>query len=255
MQHLIFVLICFCVLYVKQDILQPTLTRVLFWFLMELILRRTTMDKNIRNRINELEKIAKIETDAELINQIYQFKKRRGEIGKIPEHIYRENNKGTFSKCFNGERKFRFEDYLAIEYVLNTSMAYIIEGKGEAPENFELKGIRYAAYTDTIGNYEKLMLDNVLNESDEYNKMLIDYMIEYKSKNGFKYFAERDLLPLGKTGGYNRSLNCLYCSGTDRKKLLKVLCELLPANLLIQYFDGFLDYNEIACSTTPSRRH
>ena len=206
------------------------------------------MGESIRERINELKKMNGFETDSEVINAIFQFKKTRGQAGRSKDFEYNEKNKGSFSQCFNGKRNFKPEDYLAIEYVLNTSMAYIIEGKGEVSKDFKPSGIRYAAFTDTQGNYEELMREDIVNSSDEYNKTLIDYMIEYESKNGFKYFAERDLLPLGKTGGYSHKVNCLSCDSNDRKKLLQVLCKVLPINLLIKYFDGFLDHNDIIFS-------
>ncbi len=203
------------------------------------------MDKNIRKRIDELKQINGFKTDSEIISAIFQFKKARGQTGRTKEFEYIDKNKGSFSQCFNGQRDFKLEDYLAIEYVLNTSMAYIIEGKGEISKDFMPKGIRYAAFTDTIGNYEDLMREDSVNSSDEYNKMLIDYMIEYKSKNGFVYFAERDLLPLTSTGGSSFGSDCLHYYPTDNKRLLKVLCEVLPIKLLIKYFDGFLNYQDI----------
>lgn len=203
------------------------------------------MDKNIRERIDELKEINGFKTDSEIISAIFQFKKARGQTGRAKEFEYVDKNKGSFSQCFSGQRDFKLEDYLAIEYVLNTSMAYIIEGKGEVSKDFKPKGIRYAAFTDTIGNYEDLMREDCINSSDEYNKMLIDYMIEYKSKNGFIYFAERDLLPLTSTGGSSFGLDCLHYYPKDNKRLLKILCEVLPIELLIKYFDGFLNYQDI----------
>ena len=211
------------------------------------------MGSSIRNRINELKKINGYSTDADVIYAIYYFKKERGEIKKIKDFEYVDKNKGSFSQCCNGRRKFKPEDYLAIEYVLNTSMAYILEGKGEISKDFKPTGIRYAAYTDTIGNYEELIREDIINSSDEYNKMLIDYMIEYKSKNGFVYFAERNMLPLSGTGGYNYDSNCMHYS--DNKKLLIAICELLPINLLINYFDGFLNYIDIMRSQIDERNN
>lgn len=212
------------------------------------------MGKSIRERIDELKEKNGFKTDSEVIGAIFRFKKAHGQVGRTKEHEYVEKNKGSFSQCCSGQRDFKPEDYLAIEYVLNSSMAYIIEGKGEVSKDFQPKGIRYAAFLDNIGNYEALMCDHILNESDEYNKMLIDYMVEYNSKNGFIYFAERDLLPLTSTGGINYKTNHLLYSG-DRKELLRLLCDVLPLHLLIRYFDGFLDYYEIVHSEINENRN
>ena len=202
------------------------------------------MENSIRKRIDKLKELNGFENDNDIIREIFYFKKSRGEIGKIQDFKFIENNKGTYSKYFNGTRKIKMEDYLAIEYVLNTSMAYVIEGKGEIPDTFQPKGIRYAAFSDTIGNYEELMHDNIANSSDEYNKTLIDYMIEFKSKNGFEFFAERDLIPLSSTGGYKLTSDCLSLHYSDNARLLRVLCEILPIHLLTKYFDGF-DHREL----------
>ena len=206
------------------------------------------MNKGVRERIDLLKENNGYKTDGEVIAAIFHFKRKRGEVGKIPEYAYIDKNKGSFSQYFNGKRDFKPEDYLAIEYVLNTSMAYIIEGKGDTPKDFELKGIRYAAFTDTVGNYETLISEGTINSSDEYNKMLIDYMMEYKSKNGFIFFAERDMLPLGPTGGHSVSANYLHYYPNDRKALLKILCEVLPIKLLMKYFNGFLEHHSIVFS-------
>ncbi len=203
------------------------------------------MQSDIRKRIDKLKEINKYENDSDVINAIFQYKRSHGQTGRLKDFEYLDKSKGSFSQYFNGTRNFKEEDYLAIESVLNTSMAYIIEGKGEISESFKPKGIRYAAYTDTVGNYEELIREDILNSSDEYNKTLIDYIIEYKSKNGFIYFAERDLLPLNKCGGLNTNLSCLHYFTQDNSLLLKTLCELLPIKLLNKYFDGFLSSREM----------
>ena len=197
------------------------------------------MNSKIRERINQLKEKQNFKSDTDVIRNIYYFKRNRNEVGDLAENEYIRKTKGSFNQCFNGQRNFKPEDYLAIEYVLNSSMAYIIEGKGESDSRFELKGIRYSAITDTIGNYEKVIQDGILNSTDEYDKSIIDYMIDNKSKNGFIYFAERDMLPIGSTGGYNYNLNCIHYHN-DNRVLLKTLCELLPINLLQKYFDFFL---------------
>jgi|GEM_PF-1616754 len=199
------------------------------------------MSLDIKKRIELLKEKCGFETDKDLIIEIYLNKENRGQsTGMRNASEYFDKKKGYFSHCFKGEREFKEEDYLAIESVLNTSMAYILEGKGEIPEDFELYGIRYAAFTDAPGNYEELIRGGILNSSDEYNKTLLDYMIEYKSKNGFAYFAKRNMLPINSTGGIDYNPDSLYNGNNNNAILLKVLCEVLPIDLLLRYFDGFL---------------
>ena len=197
------------------------------------------MDNSVRQRIDSLKELNNIESDNDLIIKIYKYKRKYTKNIKEDLSDYVSKNKGSFSKMFNGTREFRPEDYLAIEFALNTSMAYIIDGKGEVPNSFKPSGIRYAAFTDTIGNYKDLEED-ILNSSDEYNKTLLDYMIEYKSKTGFKYFAELDLLPVTRDQGNTYKPNQLSCYGTEKPLILKTMCELLPVDLLALYFNCFV---------------
>ncbi len=197
------------------------------------------MDNSVRQRIDSLKKINNIESDNDLIIKIYKYKRKYTKNIKDDLSDYVSKNKGSFSKMFNGTREFRPEDYLAIEFALNTSMAYIIDGKGEVPNSFKPSGIRYAAFTDTIGNYKDLSED-LLNSSDEYNKTLLDYMIQYKSKNGFEYFAKLDLLPIAKNHENTYKPNQLACYGIEKPTILKTMCELLPVDLLIPYFTCFV---------------
>lgn len=197
------------------------------------------MDNSVRQRIDSLKKLNNIESDNDLIIEIYKYKKKYTKNIKNDLSDYVSKNKGSFSKMFNGTREFRPEDYLAIEFALNTSMAYIIDGKGEVPNSFIPSGIRYAAFTDTIGNYKDLS-ENLLNSSDEYNKTLLDYMIQYKSKNGFEYFAKLDLLPIAKNHENTYKPNQLVCYGIEKPTILKTMCELLSVDLLIPYFTCFV---------------
>lgn len=197
------------------------------------------MENDVRKRIDLLKNKNKIKSDNDLLVEIYKYKKKHGKNLKQDLSDFIDKNKGSYSKMFNGKREFKEDDYLAIEYVLNTSMAYIIEGKGEMPNSFKLKGIRYAAYTDTIGNYKDLE-ENILNSSDEYNMTLLDYMMENKSKTGFKYFAELDLLPITRDQGNTYKPNQLTCYSTEKSLILKTMCELLPVDLLAPYFNCFV---------------
>lgn len=197
------------------------------------------MDNTVRQRIDSLKELNNIESDNDLIIKIYKYKRKYTKNIKDDLSDYVNKNKGSFSKMFNGTREFRPEDYLAIEFALNTSMAYIIDGKGEVPNSFKPSGIRYAAFTDTIGNYKELS-EKILNSSDEYNKTLLDYMMEYKSKTGFKYFAELDLLPITRDQGNTYKPNQLTCYSTEKSLILKTMCELLPVDLLAPYFNCFV---------------
>ena len=60
-----------------------------------------------------------------------------------------------------------------------------------------LKGFRYYAYKDEPELYDELDRSytcdgsDVFNNSDEYNRFLLDYLIEYKSYNGLRHLVEK----------------------------------------------------------------
>ena len=100
------------------------------------------MNTDIRKRIDELKEINGFETDADVIYAIYYFKKARGEIGKIKDFEYVDKNKGSFSSCCSGRRKFKLEDY---------DIYFIGDGAGKAGNIVTAAATGLVAARDILG--------------------------------------------------------------------------------------------------------
>ncbi len=110
--------------------------------------------------------------------------------------------KSNFSKMLNGIRPLKYEYIIPLEEIFGVSLAKLLNedlyniniNKEDIPY---LKSFRYYAYKDDPSLYlelDKLVsIDNkdIINNSDEYNRYFIDYLIEYRSYNGLKYLIDK----------------------------------------------------------------
>ena len=106
-----------------------------------------------------------------------------------------EKEKGNFSHMLNGDRKFSYPYIIALEEVLETSLANIINQIDEhviTPKGFEYVASQndYELFK-ALDEEEDIYKFSVLKNKDEYDKTVIDYIIEYKTNNELnKFFAE-----------------------------------------------------------------
>lgn len=150
------------------------------------------------------------------------------------------NHVGNFNKMIKGERDFPEEYIVVIEEILETTMLYIYKGVDQSINNKEFNnyGIRYAAFTDDIKDYEQLNRFNegynILDSYDEFDKNILDYIIEYKAKNGL-YYAKRRIKQ--ELDGYS--------SLSDEKllNLFNLLCENDDPKLFEEIFFEEIKYS------------
>ena len=197
-----------------------------------------------RKRLEQLKKKKGIASDAELLRRIHKYLLRDGLTKYLDVDEFVNKTKGSFGQMVDGKngRKFQPDFYLPLEVVLDTSMAYLLEGRGEQmPSKTPERGLRYAAATDTKGNYEKLVEEGVVSEYDEYGYTLLDYIIENDSKNGIEFFAEKDELPLDAMGCFDRFhiVQRLGLSKYTSHDLFKAVARLGSAETVLKYSDGF----------------
>ena len=108
-----------------------------------------------------------------------------------------EKNKANFSKMISGARPFKFEYVVPLERILNTTMDYIVNGE-ESNIGIQLrnKGIEYTAYLNDYDEYVKFGAETdseghlIIANHDEYNKNLLNYIIEYQSEQGIAYLYD-----------------------------------------------------------------
>lgn len=96
----------------------------------------------------------------------------------------------NFSSMKKGERDFTLEFKYALSELAETSFSNLTDPK----EEFDPFGIRYAAMRDDVKLYKKLTEDTddddaPIYRDDEFRKNVFDYILEYKSENGFKFIV------------------------------------------------------------------
>lgn len=162
-----------------------------------------------------------------------------------------KNAKGNFSKMISGSRPFPENYIVIIEQVLNTTISYIRTGKHNGISNtFVNKGIRYAAYLDEFFEY------NILNEQgansdplrsfDEFDKTILDYIIEYKAINGLRYLINNKYIYLNYDGKTISGISAI--TNNILKEVLKIIYENddleLFNKLCINNFNNIKYFNE-----------
>lgn len=146
----------------------------------------------IKERLDVLMNKKRINNYFELLRRIYKYIKPNTLLNDIE---WAEKEKGNFSKMINGKRPFTLQIIIGLEYVLDTSINYIING-GVYNNQYHPRGIEYTVSCDKYEGYMNLskMLDDdgnyIIKNYDEFNKSLIDYIIKYKAINGIKFLCE-----------------------------------------------------------------
>ena len=159
-------------------------------------MRKTDLLKNIE----VLKQKHNIQFNTELLYKIGVL------MGKSkPEaRIFAEKEKSNFTKILKGERPLNYNYIIPLEEIFGVPLAKIQNpqkyldlasvNKDDIPY---LKSFRYYAYKDEYELWDELystLTDDgysVIEESDEYRKTIFDYMIEYNSYKGLKYFVEK----------------------------------------------------------------
>ena len=110
--------------------------------------------------------------------------------------------KSNFSKMLNGNRPLKYEYIIPLEEIFGVPLAKLLnEDLYKIDVNKEnipfLKSFRYFAHKDDPVLYEELDKmttpegDDILNNSDEYQRCFMDYLIEYRAYNGLKYLINK----------------------------------------------------------------
>lgn len=124
------------------------------------------------------------------------------ELGYRGEGAYNfvEKEKSNFSKMLAGERPINNDYVVPLEKILGVPLAKIIDSssyeididKDDIPF---LYGYRYFAYKDNYELYEKLFVATdvnghfIFNNSDEYDRFFLDYVVEYQAKEAIRYIT------------------------------------------------------------------
>ena len=195
----------------------------------------------LKERLSRLKKENDYQSDSELLRNIYKYlyKNASPKVKGCSEDEFVRRTKGSFSSMIDEKRAFDQDFFYPLEKALHTSMVYILEGTGEHMNETDQRGLRYAASTDTVGNYETLINEEVYMEQDEYRCTLLDYMIEYQSRNGFEFFASRNQLPLNEFGTHDRVPLGLDMNHHDGIDLIGTMLKVCRTETMLKYLNGY----------------
>jgi len=191
------------------------------------------MNNHKRLDIDDLMRMNGIESQQRLLMEILR------EIGFKDPYPELEKQKGNFSKMLSGERPLRADFVAPMEKLLHTSLYEIVSGN-KVPMKFQNKGIRYAAFTDSISEYEQLSKEDALKNFDEYDQSALDYIFSYHAINGLRFIAKEDKLQLDFNGRY--LMGEVTLSGdlkTAPLNVLDLVCEKGDAELFDSIFAPF----------------
>lgn len=152
----------------------------------------------LKNNIDHYMELKNIKMYSHLLADIAR------ELGMKGQEAYRfaKREKANFSKMLKGERPLKYEFIIPLEKIFGVSLARLMnEDAYKLPvekENVAFdKGFRYYAFLDNPVLYEKefdklLNIDGktILNNTDEFGKTFLDYVVEYGSVNGVRYLYD-----------------------------------------------------------------
>lgn len=157
-----------------------------------------------------------------------------------------DRNLSDFGKKKKGNgRTFTFEDKMAIERALGIRWVDIEDpipessAKKDIRREYKPDGWRYAAYLDETWYYEKLYdskreRSEVSSWYDEYDKSIVDYILEYRATNGFKYLVDQGGIYINDSLEISDSLTYSKSSG----EYLDWLFELDDAEMFMKMIDN-----------------
>lgn len=202
---------------------------------------------DIQQRIDELMKQNNIDTYITLLRKIFKCSVRDESKTDVQ---WATNQKSNFTNMLKGKRPFTVEMILGLEHVLHTSMDSIIN---DLPykERYQPRGLEYTVACDDFSEYLKLDGEtddeavNILRNTDEYNKSLLDYIIKYRSVNGIRFLCEKHNFffnPMNNMFNADSSMP-IICGNYDSApmEIAKLLAEKEESDLFIEIFDPFYE--------------
>ena len=190
-----------------------------------------------------------IATQSDLLRKICEELNEEDVDGKV------KKQKPNFSQMLEGNRKLNKDYYIPLEKIFDIRIAELLDDSKDLKYQYVNKGIRWAAASDDVEEFRRLCNEDnptfyqkVIKSKDEFGKDIIDYIIEFKAINGFKYLINNQKLKYSTAfGGYNLNFSNItnYFSVTI-KKLLE-LSKMLLENGDIQTFNTFFNTYQLLC--------
>lgn len=190
-----------------------------------------------------------IATQSDLLRRIYEELDEKDVDGTV------KKQKSNFSQMLEGNRTLNKEYYIPLEKIFDIRIAELLDDSKDLKYQYVNKGIRWAAASDDVEEFRRLCNEDnptfyqkVIKSKDEFGKDIIDYIIEFKAINGFKYLINNQKLKYSTAfGGYNLNFSNItnYFSVTIEKLL--ELSKMLLENGDIQTFNTFFNTYQLLC--------
>lgn len=169
-------------------------------------------------------------------------------------YSFAEKEKANFSKMLKGQRPLKYEFIVPLEKIFGVSLARMLDEdayklpveKENVPFN---KGFRYYAYLDNPDLYrnefDKLLAKDgksIMNNTDEFGKTFLDYVVEYRSVNGVRYL--HDEYGISFKGRYNyfdfkKEKGTIWCSAENAIEFARLVASIGDAELFNDIYDSY----------------
>lgn len=198
-----------------------------------------------QERLQELMQKNQIDTISSLLRNVARYISP-----DCNAYEWAEKNKGNFSKMIKGERSLPFEWVVALEKTLHAPILSIFDDvkSKDFKMPYENITLKYAAYVDEIETYVALSKlttksgESIISNSDEFNKMLLDYIIAYNSINGLRFLRDNYNLHFTSFNNmFNVGKSILSCSDYENSPYLvaRLICEADDEKLFNDIFNPF----------------
>ena len=206
--------------------------------------------KNMRNAIERYKQLRGIGTDTQLLADIGKMMGKKGSEACD----FAATEKSNFSQALNGKRPLKDEFIVPIEKVLGVSLAKLVDEnayklpseKGDVPFD---KGFRYYAYLDDPNLYKNefdclLAKDgkSILNQTDEFEKTFLDYVVEYHSVNGVKYLHDEYGIKIKYPDNqfvFRKESGSIWITFENQIEFARLVADMNDAELFNDIFDSY----------------
>lgn len=169
-------------------------------------------------------------------------------------YVFAAKERANFSKMLKGQRPLKYDYIIPLEIIFGVSLARILnENAYKLPvekENVQYnKGFRYYAYSDNIelykSEFDKLLTKDgksILNNTDEFGKIFLDYVVEYRATNGVRYLWDEYGITL-KWGNNHFDLKkekgIIWCAFENAIEFARLVASMNDADLFNDIFDSY----------------
>ena len=157
--------------------------------------------------------------------------------------------KNYYTMIEGTSRDFPREYIIALEKVLDMKYIDMINPLVDDKPKLQYDSLRSIAFANDYEKTKEFALktandDQIIYNSDEYNKFFIDYIIEYKAINCLRYIVETDNIRLGFHDNFtsDNGRNHLFTYRSHEQlpiEIANLICEFDDAELFNRMFDSF----------------